>query len=624
MIQAGALVVYKTKPALVKEITGDKFSISICGGSPVKVRDKDFELIHPGPVNNLNDIEQKDLRSPVIRESWELLSDEEKGGTLSLKELASFIYGEYTPSAALAVHSLLLDGLYFSGVIEAIAPREKNEVMAEETKRNEKQRDAAERSQFLDRVKACLKKNGESSLLSEDSRFMQDIEALAYGKSLKSRTMKDLGLGETPEDAHSLLLKTGFWNTAVNPHPSRYGVSLAKACVKPDAPASNEQRRDLCHLAAFAIDSPWSHDPDDAVSIDGDGALYVHVADPSASVAADSPAEKEARDRGATLYLPETTVRMLSDEFLPVFALGLSETSPALTFKMTVNENGEVLETEIFPSMVKVRRMSYEEADNEMEKGGTEEAKALCALYDLAEKIYKRRTECGAINIELPETHISVKDGVVEILPINRHRSSFTVKECMIIAGEGAGRWASGKGLAFPYLCQEAELPEKVLGGFAGSMQLRKSMRTRVLSTKPGRHEGLGLDTYTQVTSPLRRYTDLLAHIQIRAYLRGNAPLSADEVMAHVSAGEAASIASVHAERASRAHWTMVYLEGKKDSIWDAVAVENKGNRWLTLIPSLSLETQAALNRNAAPNDNVKLILKSVNIPRGEANFAMC
>jgi exoribonuclease-2 len=117
-----------------------------------------------------------------------------------------------------------------------------------------------------------------------------------------------------------------------------------------------------------------------------------------------------------------------------------------------------------------------------------------------------------------------------------------------------------------------------------------------------------------------------LAHIQIRAYLRGNAPLSADEVMARVSAGEAASTASVLAERASKAHWIMVYLEDKKDTVWDAVAIENKGNKWYALIPSLALETYVALGRNTAPNDNdnVKLMLKSVNIPRGEANFVMC
>jgi len=65
----------------------------------------------------------------------------------------------------------------------------------------------------------------------------------------------------------------------------------------------------------------------------------------------------------------------------------------------------------------------------------------------------------------------------------------------------------------------------------------------------------------------------------------------------------------------------MVYLSGKKDSVWDAVAIENKGNRWSLLIPSLAMETQAALSGKVTPNDNFKLILKSVNIAKGEAVF---
>jgi len=146
-------------------------------------------------------------------------------------------------------------------------------------------------------------------------------------------------------------------------------------------------------------------------------------------------------------------------------------------------------------------------------------------------------------------------------------------------------------------------------------------MRPRVLSTKPGRHQGLGLDTYTQVTSPLRRYTDLLAHLQIRAFLRGGKPLSSEEVMAHLGAGDAAATAVSHAERFSKNHWKMIYLSGKKDSVWDAVALEQKGNRWAVIIPSLALETQVPLQRDVLPNDEVKLILKSVHIPKGEAVF---
>jgi exoribonuclease-2 len=283
---------------------------------------------------------------------------------------------------------------------------------------------------------------------------------------------------------------------------------------------------------------------------------------------------------------------------------------------MTFNEAYEITQTEIFPSVVKVTRLTYEEADNKIES-----SPALRALYELAQASFKKRIAMGAINIELPEVHITVENGVVNLEPVASYRSSFLVKECMIMAGEAAGTWASGKGLAFPYISQEVELQGKVPGGLAGSWQLRRCMRSRVLSTKPRRHQGLGLDTYTQVTSPLRRYTDLLSHIQIRAILRGDRPLSADEISAHLGFSEAGTVAANQAERATNNHWTMVFLYGKKDSVWDAVALEKKGNRWAVIIPSLALETQVALQRDVAPNDDVKLILKSVNIARGEAVF---
>ncbi|GBU28188.1 ribonuclease II [Treponema sp. R8-4-B8] len=620
MITCGALVIYKNKPAIVKDQTDGKFSISLQNGEQVKVRDKDIELIHLGPVNNFNEIDRGSQSVSSVREAWELLSGE--GASLSLKDLAGFICNEYTPSSAYAAYCALKDGLYFSGTIDAVTPRSKGEVISEESKRAAARLESGERTQFLERLKACMKNPANNKLLPEDARYLQDVEALAFGKSIKSRTMRDLNLSETPEDAHLLLLKTGFWTGMVNPHPSRFGVSLCGASVCPASPPE-ESRRDLCRLAAFAIDSPWSNDPDDAVSIeaeDGNSVLYVHVADPAASISFDSPEEKEARDRGATLYLPEGAVRMLAQDAIPIFALGLSEKSFALTFKLTIDKDGAVLDTEIFPSVVNVRRMTYEEADRVMDTEQADSA-ALRELFSLSRKIYNRRTAYGAVNIDLPDVHITVENEKIEVTPIIDYRSSFLVKECMIAAGEGAGNWAAGKGLPFPYISQEVEIQGKIFGGLAGSIQLRKCMRPRTLSVKPGRHQGLGLDTYTQVTSPLRRYTDLLAHIQIRAFLRGNKPLSSDDVSARLGFNEAAVTAAVHAERASDNHWKMVYLSDKKDSVWDAVATENKGSRWAVIIPKLALEAQVSLQRDVAPNDRVKLILKSANIAKGEAVF---
>jgi exoribonuclease-2 len=310
---------------------------------------------------------------------------------------------------------------------------------------------------------------------------------------------------------------------------------------------------------------------------------------------------------------------MLAEDALPLFALGLSEKSLALTFKMAVDENGAIIDTEIFPSIIKVQRLTYEEADKKMNTA--DNAALLCALFDLSQKIQNRRTANGAVNIDFTDIHITIENGKVKIEPIMEFRSTLMVKECMIAAGEGAGTWAASKGLAFPYISQEVEIQGKVPDGLAGSYQLRRCMRPRVLSTKPGRHQGLGLDTYSHVTSPLRRYTDLLAHIQIRTFLRGDKVLSADEISARLGFSEAASVAAVHAERASENHWKMVFLTDKIDSLFNAVALEKKGNRWAVIIPSLALETQVALQKDVSPNSNVNLVLKSVNIPKGEAVF---
>jgi exoribonuclease-2 len=204
------------------------------------------------------------------------------------------------------------------------------------------------------------------------------------------------------------------------------------------------------------------------------------------------------------------------------------------------------------------------------------------------------------------------------------------VRECMLLAGEGAALWAGRHlaGGAFPYIGQEpGDFPRELPEGLAGSWQLRRCMRPRTLSVRALPHRGLGLDAYAQVTSPLRRYTDLLAHMQIRAVLGGRKPMTEEELTLRLGTGEAGARAAAQAERASRIHWTAVYLSDKKDSVWEAVALERKdprrsGSLWTLLIPALGLDTQVALGDDVKPNDTVKLRLKSVRIHRGEVIFA--
>jgi exoribonuclease-2 len=609
-IKEKSLVIYKGKPAVVAEIA-EKISISIAGGEKLKVREKDIELIHPGPCALA---ELAELPKGDVRGTWELL----EGEGVSFKELAELIYGEYTPKTAFALYTELLDGFYFSGNSAVVKARSPEEIASEEKKRNEKQKGQAERDAFLERFRT------KTLVFPDDKKFLQDVEALAYGQTAKSRTLKDLGRPETPEEAHKLLLDSKVWTMFVNPYPPRYGCSFTSAKT-PVSPIPEEDRVDLTRLAAYAIDNAWSTDPDDAVCMEGN-TLFVHIADPAASITPDSPADKEACGRGATLYLPEGASRMISEESLRVFALGyscgLSEISPALTFKLTLNSDFSIADTEIFPSFVKITRLTYEEA------GSPELAPQLAPLFAFAEANFKRRQRGGAISIDLPEVHISVSEESeknekkISIEPVKPYRAAAMVQECMLIAGEAAARWAIQRKIPFPFVSQDAgDLPKTPLPGLAGSYQLRRCMRPRVLSTKPADHFGLGLAVYTQVTSPLRRYTDLLAHQQIRLLLRGAKPLSEEEMLLRLAASDAAALATIHAERASRAHWTAVYLFDKKKSVWDGIMVEKKGNKSVILIPGLGIETQVITRSEPEPNEKLCLSLSAVVIPTGEILF---
>jgi exoribonuclease-2 len=344
---------------------------------------------------------------------------------------------------------------------------------------------------------------------------------------------------------------------------------------------------------------------------------------------------------------------MIADQALSYYALGLAERSPALSFRITLDGDGAIADAEVLRSWVSVTRLSYGEADRlargiagEDPSGESSAAELsateppvgpaapvlpprdtpaiLSALFALGERNLRRRLAAGAVSIGFPDVHISVRDGEVSIEPVENYKSADMVRECMLLAGEGAAWWAAhkaprllgGRRLPFPYIGQETgDLPAKPLPGLAGSWQLRKVMRSRSLSLKPSLHQGLGLGAYTQVTSPLRRYTDLLAHQQIRAVLRGEPPLDEDETLLRMGAGDAAMGASVQAERASRAHWTAVYLLDKIGSPWEGVVLEKKGPKAVLMIPALGLETQAALKKDAEPNDPVTLSLLSVRIP---------
>ena len=239
---------------------------------------------------------------------------------------------------------------------------------ARKAARQARQREARAWNEFVDRAR-----RGQIDPI-EDVNFLREVEELAYGRRSASRLLSELGRPARPETAHALLLETGYWDMYTNPYPVRLRLPVASPELELP-PLPDEPRLDLTRLAAYAIDDRDNRDPDDAISLEAiqvdaagnllSGRLWVHVADAAALLPPDSPADLEARGRGATLYLPEGPVTLLPAGAVNLLGLGLQEVSPALSFGLTLDARGEITASEIHPSWVKVQRLSYEQADEQ-------------------------------------------------------------------------------------------------------------------------------------------------------------------------------------------------------------------------------------------------------------------
>jgi exoribonuclease-2 len=128
---------------------------------------------------------------------------------------------------------------------------------------------------------------------------------------------------------------------------------------------------------------------------------------------------------------------------------------------------------------------------------------------------------------------------------------------------------------------------------------------------------------YTQATSPLRRYQDLLVHQQLRAHIRGRDLLTSQDVLQRLGAAETVMSSLRQAERFSNQHWTMVYLSERPQWQGEGIIVEADENRSTALIPEIGLETRLHCRSSLALNTRVPIVLGGANVPELSVSFRM-
>lgn len=328
-------------------------------------------------------------------------------------------------------------------------------------------------------------------------------------------------------------------------------------------------RRDLTSEPMVTIDSIESKDLDDAVSVrklaNGNYHLGVHIADVSHYVTPNTPLDREAFERGTSVYLTDRVIPMIPAKL----SNGICSLNPqverlALTCEMQIDPQGEVVSHEIFPSVIKTtERMTYKainkilESDDQKEKERYHDLvpmfEEMAELHKILLKMRKRR---GAIEFEDTEAKIIVdeKGHAIDIQLRERGTSERMVESFMLAANETVA--AHYKNLHVPFIYRIHETPkeekiksffemlsglgvevtgkvtdikpkmlQKILKKVAGkpeepmvSVMLLRSMQQAKYSPEPLGHFGLAAKDYTHFTSPIRRYPDLMAHRMIHYY----------------------------------------------------------------------------------------------------------
>ncbi len=477
-IKKDALAIYKGQAALILD-TGKKLEIKLSSGELKKVRDKDITVIHQGPVKTLS-FQEVDCD---IEEVWTLLQEE---STFSLIELSEFLYGDSSSNSVFNAYNILQKNLYFSGDTESINCNTREYIESEIEKEQLKEQKSQEFSESIIRL-------SKKEWSEKDQTALREIEELALEQRLGSKILKTLGIKETSIDAQRFLIEINYWKIWTNPYPGRMGVSLKSPDTDEEFQVTKNPL-DLTYLNSYAIDDEGSRDPDDALSLDGDYKLWVHITDVASIVKPDSKSDNEASSKGANLYLPDQTVHMLPAKITELQALGHPDGNNALSFLFEFDKDYNIINREIHLSRVIVDRVSYEEVESQRDSDKFRQ------FYTIAEKLKERRLQNGAVSISLPEVKIRVNDlNEIDIKPISGVESRNVVSEFMLLAGESAAIFCFNKGIPIPYATQQASdskgIPDTDL---ASMFNWRRKFKRGETKFKPESHFGLGLEMYTR------------------------------------------------------------------------------------------------------------------------------
>ena len=446
----------------------------------------------------------------------------------------------------------------------------------------------------------------------------------------------EVGRAPLAYQAFQLLVRLGLFDKHENLALRRtkvkttFGEEAKATAVKAAAAARwcDEVRVDYTDLYTVAIDAEQTKEVDDAFAIVGNE-LIVFIADITSLVPSGGLLDRMASERLTSLYLPTGTIPMLPSSISEeAGSLNAGERRPCLAMRMRFDATGAIADFAISLGVCKVdAQLTYVATDALLDEGVSTMTEQSASTLRTASRwmthFSRHRASKGALLLQRKEVLLSVQDGQPSVEAVNANGPGRRlIGEMMVACCIGAARWCDEKQIPILYRCQPA--PTESLSWTPADLRkpshqasiLRRLQPTSISVTR-GPHFTLGTEGYTQVTSPLRRYHDLVVHQQIRAHLAGEVMPHNEVSLREIIEGSERRMSEIRrVEIESRRYWTLEYLRERPGQRFVAHVLRRINRGWLVQLESVMQQAILRTKRKMKPGAELTVVVMQVDARR--------